>query len=73
MHPHILYESAKDRQRERIKGADQYRLAMQARAGQPGLTARLLARLGSLMVNIGEQLQKGHTPQSTRTLGWVEK
>ena len=44
-----------------------------ARAGQPSLMARLLERLGGLLIKIGERLRKRPTPQNTGPLGWAEK
>ena len=70
MDPIIQYELAKaPNQRDRIKEAEHDRLVRQAMAGRSGVIARLLDRLGGLMIKIGEQLQIRSTPQITKKLG----
>ena len=73
MHPHTLHELAKARQSDLLREAQHRRLVALARAGQPSLMARLLERLGGLLIKVGERLRKRPTPQNTGPLGWAEK
>jgi hypothetical protein len=57
MHPNTMQEVARARQRDLLKEAEQWRLARQAQADQPSLSARLLERLGSLLIKAGERLR----------------
>lgn len=73
MHPFILSELAKAHLSDLLREAQRERWVRQAMAGQPGVIARLMERLGGLMIRIGEQLQKRHATRSTGGLGWAEQ
>jgi hypothetical protein len=58
-------ELGKARQRDLLKEAEQWRLVRQARAGQPSLSARLLERLGGLLIRASARLKERHiSPRS---------
>jgi hypothetical protein len=73
MDPIIQFELAKAPfQRDHIKEAEHDQLVRQAMASRSRVIARLLNRLGGLMIKIGEQLQVRSTPQITKKLGLAE-
>jgi hypothetical protein len=58
LNPITTYELGKARQRDLLKEAEQRRLVRQALAGQPSLSARLLERLGGLLIKAGARLER---------------
>ena len=73
LNPDIAQELGKAHRQNLMREAEHRRLVRQVKARKPSLTAHLLERMGGLLIKIGGQLQERHAPQSTGTLGWVEK
>lgn len=72
LNPVTIHEVATARRNDVLREAEQYRLAAlarQARAGQPGLTDRLLDALADLMIEAGEGLRERHASHSPGELG----
>ena len=68
MHPTIMHELAKARQRDLLEEAERHRLVSQLRAGQPSLIDRLLDKTGDLLTRTGGRLQERRALHRTRKL-----
>ena len=73
MHPTIMQESTKARQRDLLEEAEHRRLLGRLRAGQPGMIDRLLEKLGDLLIRTAGRFQVRHDLQRTGILVSAEK
>ena len=73
MNHYTLETIGRDHELDLMKEAEHRQLVNLATAGQPSTIARLLARLGGLMVKIGGELQKQPASKVTEMPGWAEK
>jgi hypothetical protein len=73
MHPFIMYQEAKERQKDLLREAEQDRLVRLARAGRPSAIARFRQTMGGVLIKIGGKLQTRPAPQTPRILEWAER
>lgn len=62
MNPYIIEEMIRERQRDALNHAERLRLLRQYEATQPVSNPKFLARLGALLIMMGEKLQKKYDP-----------
>lgn len=73
MHPFIMYQEAKDRQKDFQRDAEKHRLLRLARTGRPSAMTSFRQLAGKVLIKVGSRLKDLSNPGTPSTLKWADR